>query len=43
MRVRRGDFADLMIWLSSRNAGCRSLATFDQGMAALPGVELLGR
>jgi len=41
MRVRGDDLADVMIWSASRNAGCRSLATFDRGMASLPGVDVL--
>jgi predicted nucleic-acid-binding protein len=41
MRERGAGFADGMIWSASRNAGCRSLATFDRGMASLPGVDVL--
>jgi len=42
MRVRGGGFADLMIWSAARNAGCRSLVTFDRVMESLPGVDVLG-
>ena len=36
-----GDFADLMILVATRRAGCETLYTFDRKFARLYGVTLL--
>lgn len=35
------DFADCLLSVKARAAGCDQLATFDRGMKGLPGVRLL--
>jgi predicted nucleic-acid-binding protein len=35
------DFADCLLSVKARAAGCDQLATFDRGMRGLPGVRLL--
>ena len=42
METRKVDFADALIALKSRQAGCSSIKTFDQAAAkTVPGMELL--
>lgn len=40
-RAGRGDFADRLIGLLSRSAGCRDTVTFDRGLKGLEGFTLL--
>ena len=35
------DFADCLLSVKAKNAGCTNLMTFDRGMKNLPGVKLL--